>query len=54
MFSLPGQPRGRGKIERLFATVHQMCLSALPGYAPAGSPDRAGQARLSLTQLDEP
>ncbi|MEU5865488.1 Mu transposase C-terminal domain-containing protein [Nonomuraea sp. NPDC047529] len=53
VFSLPGQPRGRGKIERLFATVHQMCLSALPGYAPAGLPDRAGRAQLSLTQLDE-
>ncbi|MFC4912991.1 Mu transposase C-terminal domain-containing protein [Actinomadura gamaensis] len=51
--SLPGQPRGRGKIERLFATVHQMCLSPLPGYAPAGLPDRAGRARLSLTGLDE-
>src|SRR4051812_4136687 len=30
-----------------------MCLSTLPGYAPAGLTDRAGQARLSLTQLDE-
>ncbi|MFB4268751.1 Mu transposase C-terminal domain-containing protein [Nonomuraea sp. GTA35] len=30
-----------------------MCLSTLPGYAPAGTPDRAGQARLSLAQLDE-
>ncbi|WP_433381373.1 DDE-type integrase/transposase/recombinase [Streptosporangium sp. CA-115845] len=53
VFSLPGQPRGRGKIERLFAIVHQMCLSTLPGYAPASLPDRAGQAQLSLTQLDE-
>ncbi|MEU4223520.1 Mu transposase C-terminal domain-containing protein [Nonomuraea sp. NPDC026600] len=53
VFSLPGQPRGRGKIERLFATVHQMCLSALPGYAPANLPQRPEQGRLSLTQLDE-
>lgn len=53
VFSLPGQPRGRGKIERLFATVHQMCLSALPGYAAVGSPTRVGQARLNLAQLDE-
>ncbi|MEU1881350.1 Mu transposase C-terminal domain-containing protein [Streptosporangium sp. NPDC020072] len=53
VFSLPGQPRGRGKIERLFSTVHQMCLSALPGYAPAGLPERARQARLSMAQLEE-
>ncbi|MFP5380546.1 MAG: DDE-type integrase/transposase/recombinase, partial [Vicinamibacteria bacterium] len=27
VFSLPGQPRGRGKIERLFNTINQMCLA---------------------------
>jgi putative transposase len=52
VFSLPGQPRGRGKIERLFDSVNQMCLQALPGYAPRGTPDRAGQARLTLPELD--
>ena len=52
VFSLPGKPRGRGKIERLFNSINQMCLSALPGYAPAGTPDRAGQARLTLPELD--
>ncbi len=52
VFSLPGKPRGRGKIERLFNSVNQMCLSALPGYAPPGTPDRAGQARLTLPELD--
>ena len=51
-FSLPGQPRGRGKVERIFGTVNQMCLPALPGYAPRGTPDRAGQARLTLAELD--
>ena len=51
-FSLPGQPRGRGKVERIFGTVNQMCLPALPGYAPRGTPDRAGQARLTLAGLD--
>ncbi|HEY5358659.1 MAG TPA: Mu transposase C-terminal domain-containing protein [Streptosporangiaceae bacterium] len=51
-FSLPGQPRGRGKIERLFSTVNQMCLSTLPGYGPPGTPGRAGQARLTLAELD--
>jgi putative transposase len=52
VFSLPGQPRGRGKIERLFGTVNTMCLPTLPGYAPRGTADRAGQAALSLAQLD--
>jgi putative transposase len=52
VFSLPGQPRGRGKVERYMDTVNQMCLSALPGYAPRGTRDRAGQARLTLAELD--
>ena len=51
-FSLPGQPRGRGKVERYMDTVNQMCLSALPGYAPRGTRDRAAQARLTLAELD--
>jgi len=51
-FSLPGQPRGRGKIERLFDTVNQMCLANLPGYAPRGTPERADRAAMSLGQLD--
>lgn len=37
IFSTPGMPRGRGRIERFFATVSQMLLCTLPGYAPAGS-----------------
>lgn len=32
LFSLPGAPRGRGKIERFFSTVNQMVLKGLPGY----------------------
>jgi putative transposase len=52
VFSLPGQPRGRGKVERYMDTINQMCLAALPGYAPRGTKDRAGQARLSLAELD--
>ena len=38
VFSLPGAPRGRGKIERFFGTVNQLFLCDLPGYAPAGGP----------------
>jgi putative transposase len=49
--SLPGHPRGRGKVERYMDTINQMCLPALPGYAPRGTKDRAGQARLSLAEL---
>jgi putative transposase len=36
IFSLVGQPRGRGRIERFFNTVNQELLARLPGYAPAG------------------
>jgi putative transposase len=38
VFSLPGMPRGRGRIERFFATLNQLFLCLLPGYAPAGTP----------------
>ncbi len=52
VFSPPGRPRGRGKVERYMDTINQMCLPALPGYAPRGTKDRARQARLSLAELD--
>ncbi len=52
VFSQLGQPQGRGKVERYFSTINQMCLPNLPGYAPRGTHDRAGQARLSLAELD--
>jgi putative transposase len=38
VFSEPGMPRGRGKIERFFRTVNQRLLCGLPGYTPAGLP----------------
>jgi putative transposase len=52
VFTLKGQPHGHGKIERLIGTINQMCLAHLPGYAPRGTPDRAGQAQLTLPALD--
>ncbi|MEV4573555.1 transposase family protein [Nonomuraea jabiensis] len=52
VFTKKGQPHGHGKIERLIGTVNQMCLAHLPGYAPRGTRDRAGQAQLTLPQLD--
>jgi putative transposase len=38
VFSEPGMPRGRGKIERVFRPINQMLLCGLPGYPPAGMP----------------
>ena len=35
VFSIPGKPRGRGRIERFFSTVNEMFLCELDGYAPA-------------------
>ena len=37
VFSLPGKPRGRGRIGRFFSTVNEMFLCELDGYAPAGA-----------------
>ncbi|WP_219419540.1 Mu transposase C-terminal domain-containing protein [Pseudonocardia nigra] len=51
--SLPGRPRGRGKVERFFDMINTMCLAGLPGYAPRGTPDRAEQAQLTLPDLHE-
>jgi putative transposase len=36
--SLPGRPRGRGKIERLFRTINEMFLPDLPGHLIKGKP----------------
>ena len=49
--STPGEPRGRGKIERLFETVNQMFLATLPGYI--GAAGAAPGALLTLAQLDQ-
>lgn len=38
VFSWPGQPRGRGRIERFFRTVNEMFLEIQPGYHPKGAP----------------
>jgi transposase InsO family protein len=32
IFSTPGQPQGRGRIERFFRTVNDMFLCSLDGY----------------------
>jgi putative transposase len=35
VFSWPGHPRGRGKVERFFRTVEQLLLPQLPGFEGA-------------------
>ena len=52
VFSLPGQPRGRGRIERFFATIQQMLLCELPGYAPPGQGVR-GTPQVTLRELEQ-
>ncbi len=51
VFSEKGAPRGRGKIERLFETVNQLCLCELPGYTPPGT--APATPTLTLPELDE-
>lgn len=51
VFSIPGMPRGRGKVERLFRTIEQRLLAILPGYAPPGN-DQAAPV-LTLTAFEE-
>ena len=46
VFSTVGKPRGRGRIERFFATISQRFLPGLPGYAPPGSSTSAPVLRL--------
>ncbi len=50
-FSIPGQPRGRGRIERFFQTVEQTLLSELPGYTPKQHPP-VTKPELTLDEFD--
>jgi len=50
IFSTPWHPRGRGRIERFFATVNQMLLCTLPGCIDAGAV--RGTPSLTLSDLD--
>ena len=51
IFSTPGKPRGRGRIERFFSTVTSMLLSGLPGHTPE-SGGICGKPTLTLPELD--
>ena len=51
VFSTPGMPRGRGRIERFFETLAQLFFCTVPGYAPAGTPRPT--PTVTLADLDE-
>lgn len=51
VFSQPGHPRGRGKIERFFRSVEQLLLPHLPGFV--GEQEPASGSCLTLAALDE-
>ena len=50
VFSWPGHPRGRGKIERFFRSVEQLLLPHLPGFV--GGNGITGGTPLSLSAFD--
>lgn len=47
VFSTPGVPRGRGRVERFFSTIDQMFLCTLPGFKSSG-----GKKRHTLAEFD--
>lgn len=51
VFSTPGKPRGRGRIERFFQTVTQLLLCELPGYSPPNGATRR-EPQLTLPEMD--
>lgn len=51
VFSTPGKPRGRGRIERFFGGLTSTFLPGLPGHAPVGG-GVCGQPTLTLPELD--
>jgi len=51
IFSMPGKPRGRGRIERFFSTVNEMFLCELAGYAPEGGAVR-GKPTFTLEKFE--
>lgn len=51
IFSTPGQPRGRGRIERFFGALTSMFLAEIPGFTPP-SGGISGQPTLSLSELE--
>ncbi len=52
IFSRPGQPRGRGRIERFFRSLTSLLIAGLPGYAPSSPPYLASAKGHSKTKGD--
>ena len=50
VFSIPGKPRGRGRIERFFSTVNEMFLCELDGYVTGGA--MRGKPLLTLAEFE--
>lgn len=50
VFSIPGKPRGRGRIERFFSTVNEMFLCELDGYVTGGA--MRGKPSLTLAEFE--
>lgn len=50
VFSMPGMPRGRGRVERFFKSLNQLFLHLLPGYGAEGKP--LSEPTLTLTQFE--
>jgi putative transposase len=50
IFSTPGMPRGRGRIERFFKSMNQLFLHMMPGYGSEGKP--LSEPGLTLAQFD--
>lgn len=53
--SLPGNPRGRGKVERFFETLNKRLLETMPGYSKHDKPSSTPTLTLSQfeSKLDE-
>jgi putative transposase len=51
VFSIPGMPRGRGRVERFFLTVNQLLLHKLPGYKPKTTPVTPPQLTLPVFEM---
>jgi putative transposase len=41
VFSIPGKPQGRGRVERFFRTINEMFLCDLEGYTGKVAENRA-------------
>ena len=50
IFSTPGMPRGRGRIERFYETVNQRFICGVPGYTPPKTP--LAEPKLALAAFE--